>query len=484
MNVLKNTDLTIEFDEYISLDAIELANLVKINKLSQQDLVEIVIRRIEAINPKLNFMANTTFDRARERTSSISNSSKFSGLPILIKDMIDIGGVKRTDGSRLMSTNIPKENVDFIEALEASGANILGTTNVPEFACTLTTHNDLYGETINPWNSQYTAFGSSGGSAVAVACGAVPMAHGSDGAGSNRLPASANGVIGMKPSRYRMLAGEIDSGHDIAKTNQMISRTVRDSAAMLDATEDKSGEYYPPMGMVTGSSERRLTIGVIKDFTGLLDVEPAVHASLLSTIELLKSLGHTVVEKSNPIDATQLTNAYLGFFSSKSSMLKPTIEQITGKTPAESGLVTKLLASLLDYNEQFTEQDAKDGVDYFNTLPDLFDELFVDCDIVLTPVSPIISPLVGKLSPDFNVDADLLNYTCGLLKFTLPINFAGNPAMSLPLFWDDETGMPIGNQFIAKSGEDKTIYELAYELEIAKPWKDNWPSVSLKTWQQ
>jgi amidase len=223
-------------DEFLDYDALGLAELIKSKQVTPAELTEVVIRRIEALNPTINCIATQTFERARTNAKTILPSTTFAGVPSLVKDMIDVAGIRRTDGSRLLATNIPKKSVEYIKAFEASGLNIVGMTAVPEFASGL--ESELHGQTHNPWNLDYSCIASSSGAAAAVAAGYVPLAHGTDGGGSNRLPSHACGLFGFKPSRLRMLSGESDGGHDKFKTNNAISRTVRDSAALFDATED------------------------------------------------------------------------------------------------------------------------------------------------------------------------------------------------------------------------------------------------------
>ncbi len=264
--------------------------------------MDVIIRRIETANPKLNLMATPAYDRAREKAESIPRDTLFAGVPILMKDMIDVGGIYRTDGSRLNSANMPEKNVAYVDAVESAGLNILVMTNVPEFASCVVTANDLFGAIHNPWDINYSAFASSGGAAVAVAGGVLPMTHGTDGGGSSRLPASTTGILGMKPSRFRMLSGEADGGHDLIKTNQTLSRTVRDSAMLLSLTEDRSGMVYEPVGLVQGSSKKRLRVGYVADMPGLCDVELAVKAAQDRSANLLQQLGHTLSETTIPLD--------------------------------------------------------------------------------------------------------------------------------------------------------------------------------------
>ncbi|MBL4871313.1 MAG: amidase, partial [Robiginitomaculum sp.] len=286
-----------KLDEFIGYDALGLADLIKSKQITQAELVEIFIRRIEVINPAINFMTNRTFERAQKNAKSgtFGKNTRFAGVPILMKDLINIKGLPITHGSKLFKDNIAAKGTHYTDAVERAGLNIIGLTNVPEMASFIMTSNELFGSTYNPWDMDYSVFSSSGGAAAAVATGVVPMAHGTDGAGSNRLPSSATGVYGMKPTRYRQLSGEVDGSHSTTKTNQMISRTVRDNAAAFDATEDKSGGHYKPVGFVKGPSKRRLKVGyVTSNDNQLLPMERDVRRAQARTAQLLENMGHKV----------------------------------------------------------------------------------------------------------------------------------------------------------------------------------------------
>jgi amidase len=466
-------------DELIDEDATGLAALLRGRQITQTELVEIFIRRIEVMNPVLNFMTNRAFDRARQMAGTIPLDAPFAGVPILMKDMIDIGGLPRTDGSRLMLQNIPTRNVDYVEAVEQAGLNILGQTNVPEMASFVITNNDVFGATRNPWHLERSVFSSSGGSAAAVAAGVLPMAHGTDGAGSNRLPPSATGIFGMKPSRLRMRSGEADGGHDIAKTNQMLSRTVRDSALAFSLTESSSGDPFSPEGFIAGPSGRRLKVGLVVDDGALIKTDPEVSNVQRKAASLLQTLGHTVEETSWPVDADAMAEAYVKFFAGKVRPLKQAVEAASGKSLMESGLLTPLLASNIEASAVFSPKDIDDGRIFLESLAPRFDEVFQEYDVLLAPVAPVVAPPLYEHTPDEIWTDDLAQYCAGILKFTSPINFAGCPAMSVPLHWSKALGLPIGSQFIAAVGHDRLLYELAYELEEARPWNNIWAPHSL-----
>lgn len=468
------------FDELIGYDALGLADLLRTRQISQAELAEVFIRRIEMMNPALNFMTNKAYDRARCKAGTIPLNKPFAGVPILMKDMIDIGGLTRTDGSRSMLNNVPEKNVAYVDGVEAAGFNILGQTNVPEFASWVLTDNEVFGSTRNPWNLEYSVFSSSGGSAVAVAAGIVPIAHGTDGAGSNRLPPSATGIFGMKASRERMLSGEADGGHDIAKTNQMLSRTVRDSAMAFAHTEDPSGQVYPPVGFVAGPSAQRLRVGLVVDDGALIKVAPEVQEAQRKTAGLLISLGHEVEETSWPVDAERMADAYEKFFAGKTPAMKKMVEAASGTTVMNSGLLTPLLASNIDAPQVFKAEDIAEGAAFLKSLVQTFDTVFQHYDVLLAPVAPVVAPRLDEGSVYDLWTAEKAAYAAARLKFTSPINFAGVPAMSVPLNWSATLGIPIGSHFIAARGNDRMLYELAYELELARPWRDVWPPFSMK----
>ena len=467
-------------DELVDEDALGLAARLRAREFSQAELLEIFIRRVEVMNPALNFMTNDAFERARKAAGTIPLDTRFAGVPILMKDMIDIGGLRRTDGSRLMLENRPDRNVAFVDGVESAGFNIFGQTNVPEMASFVITNNDVFGATRNPWNLDYSVFSSSGGSAVAVAAGVVPIAHGTDGAGSNRLPPSATGIFGMKPSRFRMRSGEAGGEHDIAKTNQVLSRTVRDNAAAMAETEDPSGKVFKPVGFVKGPSTRRLKVGLISPDGALMKTDPEVLDAQQKAARLMENLGHTVEETPWPVDAEAVAEAYVKFFAGKVGALKSAVETASGKPLMESGLLTPLLASNILSSAAFTAEEIAEGRTYLNAIEPLFEAAFKKFDVLLGPVAPVVAPPLFEHTPQELWTDEMANYVSARLKYTSPVNFAGCPAMSVPLGRSRSTRIPIGSHFVAAKGNDRLLYELAYELEAARPWRAVWAPFSLK----
>ena len=467
-----------QFDEFINYDALGLALLIKKKEITPTELIHVVIRRIEALEGSINALTTRTFERALENAKHVSLDSTFAGVPILMKDMIDIAGIPRTDGSRLLQNNIGDKSVNYVKAIEKSGMIILGMTNVPEFTTTGITDNELFGPTHNPWNLAYSCNGSSGGAAAAVAAGYLPLVHGTDGGGSCRLPASACNLFGMKPSRYRMLSGELDGSHDMFKTNQAISRTVRDSAALFYETQDKSGKKMPALDLISGPSKRRLKIAHIS--IGLKEF-PSEESNIYAGNEVAKlcaSLGHHIEEIEHPVNGEEFFMHYNNAFLPKFGPLIDMVEQLSGKSAISSGLLTPFTISMAEFAKQISPEATKKGMEYLNNLDKLFNPIFDKYDIILSPTAPLETIKLGEISPQDQF-IDRKAKLEKLLSLTAICNAVGNPAMSVPLSFSKDTGLPIGSMFQANIGNDKMLYELAYELEAAKPWKNDWAPNSI-----
>jgi amidase len=467
-------------DEFVDYDAIGMADLIKSGEITAREAVEITIRRIEAMEPIINVINTRTYERAYDRAETIAKDTTFAGVPILIKDMIDVGGVRRSDGSRMMLTNIPQENVKYIDGVEEAGMNIVGMTNVPEFAqLGVITNNTAFGLSRNPWNLSLSTLGSSGGSGAAVAAGIVPMAHGTDGGGSNRLPSCAQGVFGMKPSRARMLPGEAGGVHGPVKTNQALSRTVRDSAALFARTEDPDGPFKT-VGLISGPSTRRLRIGFAPAIRGGLAVEPPVAAAQESTAQLLRDLGHEVVGAEIPVNHDEFFAHYNGAFLGQFGVFDDQALAISGSRAADSGLLDPFTASLIAYGAETPDDVAAAGLEYLATVPSAYAKLFSEIDVLLSPVMPFLSVAADALTPQTLVNDSVLEFLQHGLSYTASANVSGHCAMSVPLNWDPVSGLPIGSMFQSATGNDGLLYQLAFELEESRPWKDRWAPYSVK----
>jgi amidase len=466
--------------DLLGYDALGLAQLIRDRQVSPREVLQAAIARIESMDSTLNAMTTLTFDRALEKSARIPRDSVFAGVPTLFKDLVDVGGVRRTSGSKLFLANVPKASVEYVKAVEASGLNMLGMTNTPELASLALTDNPAFGPTLNPWNLEYSAGGSSGGSAAAVAAGYVPLAHGTDGGGSNRIPASCCGVLGMKASRYRMVSGEPDGGHLFLRTHQCLSRSVRDSAALLAATENRQNQAgYAPVGLVTAPGKRRLRIAYsVKNCFGELP-DAAVHEVLDRTATLCARLGHEVEEVANPLDGEALFTAVEAIMLVGMPGLLGTVEALTGRPAEEAGLLSPATVAMGRYGARYSREDYDRSIAYCERLALQFGDFFSGQDIWLTPVMPMETPGNGWVGPNSTGD-ELVVRNRRMLAYTAVANAIGAPAMSVPLFHSPASGLPVGSHFMAAPGADRTLYELAYELEEAQPWAGRWAPISAK----
>jgi amidase len=460
-------------DPLLKYDAVDLAELVRAGEVTPLALVKAAARRITALDGDLNAMTTLTTERAFELAEKITADSVFAGVPTVLKDLVDLGGVRRTNGSLMNLASVPDESVDYVKAMEAAGLNILGMTNTPEFASLALTDNAAFGVTRNPWNLQYSAGGSSGGSGAAVAAGYVPIAHGTDGGGSNRIPASCCGVLGMKASRYRQVSGEAGGGHQFLRTHQCLSRTVRDSAALLAATEDRNNKAgYKPVGLVSGPGRKRLRIAVSSKNAFGQAPDAGVQKVLENTAALCQSLGHTVVETANPVDGMAMFQALEGVMLANTPGLLDTVESLTGRK-AEAGLLTLSMVAIGRHGASLPSGAREKGLAYFRQLTSEFARFHGSYEVWLTPTIPMETPLVGYINHDMPVEL-LLERNRAVLSYTAVANGVGAPAMSVPLFHSTESGLPVGSMFMAAPGADRTLYELAFELEAAMPWVQRW----------
>jgi len=470
------------FDEFMQYDAIGLSELIKTKQISPAELLEVVIKRIEYFNPKINAVNIKLYDRARKMILNTNTNSLFAGVPVLIKDMIDIGGVLRTDGSKLMQNNIPLESVPYIVELEKSGLTIVGRTNVPEFASHSNTWNELYGKTLNPWDVTKTVFGSSGGSSAAVAAGIVPLAHGTDGAGSNRIPPNACGVFGFKPTRGRLAFGEKGGADDFLKANCGISRSVRDNEQLFIATQKRANN---PFTTVQTSSKnlplKSLKIGYIR--TGLqgYEVDPEIVAKQDEIAKLLISLGHEVQEVTIPLKGDDFYDQFNVFFLTK---FVPMVNSIIANNSSYSKIedikeLTNFVKTEAIFAKDFNDTEIEKATDYIkNYIPTIFKSMFEENDVLFSAVCPIKTQPVDFLNPmkdSFEDKQFVVGQTLSLTSFA---NICGHPAMSVPLSNIDN--LPLGSMFQAPNGKDELLYQLAYQLEETKPWKDQWPEMSYK----
>ncbi len=460
-------------DPFAKLDAVAQAQLIARRDASPLEVLEAAIRRIETLNPRVNAVVANDFERARSRARENHFSGPFAGVPFLIKDLNDFAGVRTTYGTRSMLENISKNDGPYVAACVAAGVNVVGKSNTPEFGLTGTTESLALGPCYNPWNVTRSSGGSSGGAGAAVASGMVPMAQGSDGGGSIRIPASCCGVFGLKPSRGRLTGSNDEFQFSV---NGALSRTVRDTAHLLAHTErEKPSPGLKPIGLVEGPNKRRLTIGMY--LKGASGQEPStdVTSAILSTAQLCEELGHEVRIARINYSGSQMAEDFLTLWASSAGEVVERLEKERGRKATLQDFEPLTLAFAAQHHNGGKDKIPA-AAERLQALAQAFGQQMEPYDLLLCPVLSTAPPVIGEYAPTIPFE-ELLARMIAYVAYTPVFNVTGMPAMSVPLTWNEQ-GLPIGSQFAAKSGDERTLLELAYELEAARPWADQWAPCS------
>ncbi len=472
------------FPEYADHDGVGLAGLVAKGQVSAAELVEAAIGRIERHNGTLNAIVLKAYDEARAAARGALPDGPFRGVPMLIKDLgASVAGWRKTRGSRFTGERADEADSLLVGRYRAAGMVLLGKTNTPEFGITGTTESARLGPCRNPWNPRHIAGGSSGGAAAAVASGMVPIAHASDGLGSIRIPAACCGLVGLKVTRDRNPDPPDDD--DLVSglvVNHVVTRTVRDSAAMLDWTGRDTGDspYAPPAKTgpyldEVGRSPGRLRIGWTAATPGGRDIHPRVRASLEETIALLEGLGHEVTARDLPIDQREIYRALAPVTGATFAAQMRRLIDTIGREPEPDELEPLTWASLVGGRRVNGEQ-AFLGLQAMRRLSRAILAMFETIDVLLSPVMGTPPPPIGHIDPVRLEPKEVNRRQAEAFPFTPPFNVTGQPSLSLPLAWSDE-GLPIGMMFTGRYADEATLIRLAAQLETAAPWRDRRPPV-------
>jgi len=469
--------------EYENHDALGLAELVGKGDVSAEELLGAAIERVEKYNPALNAVVTKMYDQARSAISAGLPEGPFRGVPFLLKDLgVYYKGVPTTYGSKIFADFIPDHDSELVMRYKNAGLVIFGKTNTPEFGLTLSTEPRLFGPCRNPWNLERTTGGSSGGAAAAVASGMVPVAHASDGGGSIRIPASCCGLFGLKPTRGRISMGP-DAGEGWAgmSINHVISRTVRDSAAFLDATAGAGlGDPYwaqPPAQPFLNEVEEnpgKLKIAFTTVSPTGFDVDPECVEATLKTAELCEELGHHVEEGFPDIDQELLGPAVVNIIYAYTLANLEARARELGR-----GLVSDDVETVtwrgVENGKTISAADYVSSVQTIHRTGRQVASFFQEHDILLSPV--LLKPPIplGKLDMMTDDLGQYLKDLSSFFGFTSLFNATGQPAMSVPLYWTTDN-LPVGMQFAARYGEEALLFRLAAQLETARPWKDRRPA--------
>ncbi len=467
-------------DEFAYLDATAQAELVRNKEVTPHELVAAAIDHIEKLNPSLNAVVTSMYDQALSAAKGSIPEGPFRGVPFLLKDLLAAyAGVKMTLGSNLFREFVPDHDSELVARHKRAGLIVVGKTNTPELGILPTTEPRLLGPCRNPWNTDRTTGGSSGGSAAAVAAGMVPMAHANDGGGSIRIPASCCGLFGLKPTRARNPLGpdfgDLMSGLVV---EHAVTRSVRDSAALLDATSGPdSGDPYwapPPIRpfmMEVGADPGKLRIA----FTTRTATNVSVHKDCIRAVEdaakLCTDLGHEVVEAAPELNGELIGQAFTVVWSSGTASTLSLMN-------ASQDQVEPLTWALYEMGRQYNAADYLQALIMLQSVSRQLANFFVDYDVWLTPTLAEPPVLLGTFDSPADDPMKGFRRSAGFVPFTPICNITGQPAMSVPLFWNVE-GLPIGTHFIGRFGDEATLFRLASQIEAARPWADRRPPISI-----
>ncbi|WP_428341609.1 amidase [Mycobacterium sp.] len=448
------------------LDAVGVSEAIQAGRIGRSEVVEAAIARTEAVNAALNGLAFKAFDRARTQAAAPARAGLFSGVPTYIKDNVDLAGLPTMRGTDAWPPRPADVDSDFARMYLATGVTPLGKTQMSEYGFSASAEHPRLGPVRNPWNTDHTAGASSSGSAAFVAAGAVPIAHANDGGGSIRIPASCNGLVGLKPSRGRLpLDKEVSQMPIRIVANGMVSRSVRDTAAFYaEAERIWPAGKLPPIGHVQHAGAKRLRIAVITHSL-LRESSPEVRELTLKSAALLEELGHRVDHLEKPPVPTSFVSDFVLYWG----LLAMGQIQMNKRT-FDGFDVTRLdnLSRGLDRHARRNLHRIPVALLRLSRTRRHTARLARTYDVVMTPTLADETPEVGYLDPmaDYEQIIDRLQ---DWVAFTPLQNVTGEPAISLPLALS-ANGLPVGMMFSASTGHEAQLLELAYELEDARPW--------------
>ena len=459
-------------------DAVETAAQIKAGKVSATEVVTASIDKALKLQPKLNFLVASDFDRALAKAKAGGQTGPFAGVPFLIKDLNPYAGLPTRSGSR-SGLPLPPERRQppYIDSFDRAGLIVIGKSATPEFGFLPTTEPSAFGPTRNPWDSSRSSGGSSGGAGVAVAAGVIPIAHANDGGGSIRIPASCCGVFGLKPSRARMIGTREDREITDLGVEHILSRSIRDSAVMFAGSEDVGpGAQHPPVGLVTQPLKRRLRVGLLIEGGAGHAPSPEVRTSIENAAKLMRGLGHTVVPTKWPTAPTFI-NDFLLVWAAGARSIADNIARFTGGRPVDNTILENFSLGMTEMSRKAPPDALPAAIARLKTGALAYDPFFVTnrFDVVMSPVLASPPPPLGFIGPDVPFDT-LIQRLIEYVGYTTYHNVVGAPAMSVPLHWT-ETGLPVGTQFCSRVGEEGLLFQLAYQLEAAQPWAHRTPTL-------
>jgi amidase/6-aminohexanoate-cyclic-dimer hydrolase len=470
------------FPEYERYDGLGLAELVASGQIAAREVLEAAIERVARRNPSLNAVVGPLYDQARAAVRSGLPRGPFTGVPYLLKDLgAQLAGAVTTCGSAFFRDAVAARDSELVIRLKRAGLVLFGKTNTSEFGLSTSVEPRLFGPARNPWDRERSAGGSSGGAAAAVAGGMLPMAHATDGGGSIRIPASACGLFGLKPTRARTPVGpDLGESWNGAGIAHAVTRTVRDSAALLDATcGAEVGDPYPapprerPYLAEVSADPRALRIAVTAKAWNGQPVDPECAAAVAAAAKLCAELGHRVDEARPEWDEEARAAASRVIISAHVRAQLDEREDELGR-PATADDLERRAWSTAEYGREKTAADYALAIRATHRVGRALGRFFEEWDVLLTPTMcrpPHRLGVLSLMNPDGKTFSGAL---LGTVAFTSPFNGSGHPAMSVPLHTSKD-GMPVGVQFVGRYGAEATLFQLAGQLERARPWADRRP---------
>ncbi len=473
------------FAEYREYDGLGIAELIRGRVVAAREVLEAAIGVAEAVNPHMNALSQKLYDLGFAAISRVDPSAPFAGVPFLLKDVSAmLKGARTTQGSRFFADAPPAtSDTTLVERFKQAGVIIFGKTTTPELGLAPSTETSLTGATRNPWNLSLTAGGSSGGAAAAVAAGFAPLAHGSDGGGSIRIPASCCGLFGLKPTRARIPSGPlVGEGWGGLSVHHVLSRSVRDSAAMLDATEGPAdGDPYQvqrperPYLEEVSAPPGRLKIALQRRPLSGAAVAPECESALEDAGRLMESLGHSVDEAQPSGDWGELSHAMWVLVATNVSLsLKRRASELGRSVSADD--VDRVTWSAAEFSSTLDVEAYPAALASLHRQGRRMAAFHKSYDLVMSPTLAKPPPPLGLLRTD---NHDLEAYSrevVAFMPFTQLFNMTGQPSMTVPLYWS-AANVPIGVMFSAPFGGEATLFRVAGQLEAARPWFHRVPSL-------
>lgn len=471
-------------DDYRDYDAVGLAELISKGDVTASDVVDSAIAVAEKLNPSLNAIVTNMYEAAREQAKT-PIPGPLSGVPFLIKDLNMVQGVPSSMGSRLWDNFVPDHDGEIVARYRKAGLVLMGKTNTPEIGLAATTESVKLGPCKNPWDLERTTGGSSGGAAAAVAAGILPAAHATDGGGSIRIPASCCGLVGLKPTRGRTPAGpDVGEGWGSMASNNVVSRSIRDSAILLDLTHGpaQGDPYHAPN--FDGSffeqhtiSPGKLKIGVdLHPASGVTEIHEECLLGVKSTIELLESLGHEVVDINLDFDREVFSSATHLLVVANVANTVQTRADYLGLNEVGLDYIESVTLGATQMGETFRASAYAKATAVIHQTSRYIESRFQEYDLILSPT--LLQPPVPLGYMNTN-DGDQEKYSDRIQSFwgfTHLYNGTGNPAISLPLHHSKD-GLPVGMQFAASFGNELLLLQIGAQLEQSAPWFHRVPNM-------